>query len=251
MNFSSPHQSATGGLDRPLIPDEFGTMRHFVILLSLLFSTLAGAQIRMTNPGLPVREHLVYADRQGGVVRTFDQSLQFHPEGPWYELITHSYDADITVRMDPNTLFITSIDSTSRTKDAVLRRQLQVVQVLHKSADDELVVNDLSSLATVLRAFPWKSASFARLVYLGSNAASGDFSFELKVTGRQTLSLAGKSYDCYVVDVGLAGVFGAFVGHTTLWYDITSPHVLVKSVAPVGGPGSPMRTFELQSYETK
>jgi hypothetical protein len=103
-----------------------------------------------------------------------------------------------------------------RTKDAVLRRQLQVVQVLH-----------------------------------GTNPASGDFSFELKVTGKQTLCMAGKSRDCYVVDVGLGGVYGAFVAHSTHWYDCSAPHVLVKSVAPVGGPGSPMRTFELQSYDTK
>ncbi len=168
----------------------------------------------------------------------------------WLEWTTKAAEGDTAVRFEPKTLFPVAIDATTRTKDAVIRRQTEFLQNLHSAASDELVIADLSSLVFALRGFPFERVSHARLVFLGANASSGDYSLELNVLAVQKVTVGGKSWDCLPVEVGLTGIYGPFVGKTRLWFAAAAPHLLIRSEGPLGGPGSPLRTLELVTYES-
>lgn len=227
-------------------------MRLVITLVFLLSAELSAAQSLVSDPPLPASEHLVYNERIGSDLHTVEQRLRLKSENgrSFYEVTSVSPAADILLRLDKDTLFSFYSEVTSRTKDSVIRRTNQILQNSYVPKPDELVVSDFNSLTLTLQGFPWGRVSFARLVSLGAANAGESFQFELNVQGQENLSVNGKSYSCWKVQMGLAGLYGALLGKTYLWYNAQSPHYLVRSVGPISGPGSPLRTIELVSYNS-
>ena len=66
------------------------------------------------------------------------------------------------------------------------------------------------------------------------SGASGDFGFELNVSGKETIEVVGTGVECWKAQLSLGGIFGAFFGKSYLWYSTAYPHYLVKSESAIG-----------------
>jgi hypothetical protein len=234
--------------------DPFGTgisFRLFSVAAILLVSATAlFAQIRIANPSLPASEHIVYTERIGSETRVIDQRtvLKSDKGKSWYEYVSSSPDSDILLRMDKDTLLATYSETTTRGKDSVIRRTTEILKTTVALKEDELLVSDFNALAVTLRGFPWGTTDHARLVFLGQANQGMQFSIDLNVQGKETVTANGKPYECWKVQIGVGGVYGAFMGKTYLWYAVDSPHYLVRSEGALGPPGSPQRVLEMNSY---
>jgi hypothetical protein len=113
------------------------------------------------------------------------------------------------------------------------------------------LIGDFISLPVSFRGLPWGAFTSVNLVTLGATRGGQQFSVQLTVAGRQSISAGGKTYDCWKIQLGLGGFLGALLAKSTFWYAVEAPHILVRSEAPTGGPGSPMRVTELQLYSAQ
>jgi hypothetical protein len=162
------------------------------------------------------------------------------------EMTTRSSDQEGLFRLDPETFLATYSDITSRSKDATIRRITSVVENRYKPKAGEMLVSSMDTLGQTLRLFAWGKGHKAKLVFLGSGG--GNFSFELSVSGKENVTIGGRSYECWKAQVGLGGILGGMLGKSSLWFSTESPGYLVKSEGPSGGPGSPSSVMELKSY---
>lgn len=219
-------------------------------LLLLLVPSIGMAQIKIENPSIPAEETLKYLETIGSEHHTVDQKVRRLSDAThsWYEFHSLSPETETTVLVDPLNLFVFQRDSTNRSPDAIIRTSSTVVESRYKPSGDELVIPDISAIPIVLRGFPWKTKGYAKLVFLGSTAMASGFNFELWGKGRETLKINGTSWDCWKGELALSGFLGGFVGKTYFWFSVNKPCVLVKTEGPSGGPGSPNRILELQSY---
>ncbi|HEY9593307.1 MAG TPA: hypothetical protein VHE79_02460 [Spirochaetia bacterium] len=223
------------------------------IALSCLAATALGAQVVIANPSLPTEETVVYVERTGGATRMLRQDLRLHDgaDGRWLELRTSTDDTDTTLRLDPSTLFATRSETTQRGADATVRRSMEVIEARSQPKSGELLVSDFASLAFVLRGLPWATFRSARVVPVGSSGRNASFSVQISLAGRETVTIGTNRWDCYKVQLGIDGFWGAFLGKSSYWYAVTPPHVMVRSEGPSGGPGSPVTVMELQSYSAR
>jgi len=130
-----------------------------------------------------------------------------------------------------------------------VRRTADYRDLKVKAGADDLPVTDLGSLPVVLRGFPWGQRSSAKISYVGNTMGGGSsFSFELNVVGKETLTAAGRSWECWRVTTGLGGAFSLVMAKTDWWFAVEGTHPLIKSSGPLAGPGSPTRVLLLQSY---
>ena len=226
--------------------------------MRLFFSTLLlicvvcslHAQIRLSNPGVPAKENLVYAEKIGTQTGVLKQTVALKTENnkTYYEIVTNGTLSDIVYRVDAKTLDGFYSQTVERNPDSTIRRELEILSSSPKIAADELLVSDLNSLPFSLRGFPWGKINFAKLAFSGVSSTSS-FSLELNIQGVEKLKIGGKSYECYKVQMGLGGILGGFVPMSFFWYSTQSPNILVRYEGSQGGPGSPVRVLELQSYE--
>lgn len=230
------------------------TARHLPVLPILIALALpaasARAQVIIRNPSLPAEERAVYTERIGDDSWTVIQSLSLRSENgdSWYEFTSSSPETDVTVRLDVSTLFPRGSEVITRNGDSVIRRTTEILKAAPHPRADELVIGDFTSLPVTLRGLPWGTFTSVTLVALGASGRGQQFSFRLTVVGREKVSAGGTTYDCWKVELGLGGFFGAFVGKTTYWFLADAPHFLVKSEGPSGGPGSPTERLEIQTY---
>ena len=228
-------------------------MPKFFLALALLaavpsFGPFAEPPSAQT-PALPsaAEESFVYAraigDKRDEVeIKTRPVSI----DGAAYiEMTTRSPDQDGLFRLDPETLLATYSDITTRSKDATIRRITSIVENRYKPKDGEILVSSLDTLGQTLRLFPWAKGRRAKLVFLGSGG--GNFSFELSVSGKESLAIGARVFECWKAQVGLGGILGGMFGKSSLWFSTDSPSYLVKSEGPSGGPGSPNSVMELKS----
>ena len=136
--------------------------------------------------------------------------------------------------------------SRSRNTKRPVGRITSIVENRYKPKDGEILVSSLDTLGQSLRRFPWGQGKKAKLVFLGSSG--GNLSFELSVSGKETIAIGGRSIECWKAQVALSGIFGGMFGKSSLWFSAESPCYLVKSEGPSGGPGSPNGIMELKSY---
>jgi hypothetical protein len=166
------------------------------------------------------------------------------------EVTARSSDQEGLFRLDPESLLAVYSDVTTRSKDATIRRITSIVENKYKPKEGEILVSGLDTLSQSLRAFSWGKGRKAKLVFLGSGG--GNFSFELSVSGKETLAIGGRGIECWKASLGLGGVFGGMFGKSSLWFTASGaaegPGYLVKSEGPSGGPGSPNSLMELKSY---
>jgi len=230
--------------------------RH--LILPVLFAVILPAaplcaQLSIHGPSLPQKEDIVYAEKVGEKSETVSQSLVFRSENgdSWYEFKSTSPESDVSMRLDAATLFPRYSEVTTRSDDSVIRRTTEFLETnLHPKAN-ELVVGDFNSLPTTCRGLPWGTFTSVNLVTLGAPRGGQQFTVQLKVAGRESISAGGKTYDCWKVELSVGGFLGAFLGKSSFWFAADAPHFLVKSQGPSGGPGSPQRTLELQSYSAE
>ena len=226
-------------------------MRNFLFAAFLIqTSFVLTAQVTITNPGFSGVEKLVYNDQRGDKRATMTQTLRVAGTAaePLLELSVVSEGSNSVVVLNGRTLATVSADATTVSPEAKIRRRTDYLDVRAKAKPGELLVQDTEALTTLLRGFPWGTADSVKLAFLSTGGGAGlDFSFTLKVSGRQTIQAGGRSWECWKAELGLEGMWGALFGKSQLWYAVEAPHVLVKSQGPLGGPGSPLRVLELQS----
>ena len=221
------------------------------ILVALaLPAATAGAQVVIHNPSLPAEERVSYTERVGDDSWTVTQSLVLRSENgdSWYQLTSSSPEMDVTMRLDASTLFPRDSEVITRSGDSVIRRTTEILKAAPHPRADELVIADFISLPITLRGLPWGTFTSLTLVPLGASGRGQQFSFQLTVVGREKVSAGGATYDCWKVQLGLGGFFGAFMGKSFYWFLADAPHFLVKSEGPSGGPGSPMQKVEILTY---
>jgi hypothetical protein len=215
----------------------------------LSFAGLGAESAPPTAPPSTASEELFVYARTVGEKRD-EVEIRTRPvsvDGVAYlEMTTRSSDQEGLFRLDPKTLLATYSDITTRSKDATIRRITSIVEDRYKPKDGELLVSSLDTLGQTLRLFPWAKGRKAKLVFLGSGG--GNFSFELSVSGKETVTIGERSLECWKAQVGLGGILGGMFGKSSLWFSTDSPSYLVKSEGPSGGPGSPNSVMELKSY---
>jgi hypothetical protein len=201
---------------------------------------------------MPKEERIVYAESFGDTKGITTETLRLVTEGDksWYEVLQSSPKVDFLFRLDAATLFPFYTETTTHEGNSVVRKSMEVLEAKGPFKSDELPVSDPNALGLELRGFPWGSRDSARLVFLGVNGVQS-MSFSLSVQGKESLSLGGKVFECWKVQLGLDGLFGAFIPKTYFWFLARAPHYLVKFEGLSGAPGSPKRTLVLQDYEAE
>jgi hypothetical protein len=93
---------------------------------------------------------------------------------------------------------------------------------------DDLV--DTENLSTCLENYPFAEERDLECHLL--THAPMLYRITMKYQGRETLTLAGRSVECYrlemVPDLGMLSIFGAFVPKTYFWYETAAPHKFVR-----------------------
>ena len=217
-------------------------------------SVPASAQIRIQNPSIPDNELLVYSVKSGADSWIVRQRFSLHTENgeSWYEFSSHSPEADILLRLDTVTLFPRSSEVVTRARDSIIRKTTEIVKAFFVAKPDELIIaDDFASLPVILRGFPWESKKSAHLVTLGLAGFGRSFSVDLAVAGKESLTLDGKTYECWKVQIGVSGFLGSIMssimGKSLYWFSTDPTHYLVRSEGPTSAPGSPRQVVELQS----
>lgn len=219
--------------------------------LVLVFGlTGATAQVKLTNPGFAGQETLKYLETVGSVTRTVDSSLLAGPgAGARLEYRSVGAESESVHRLDPVTLLALASETLTKAPDATVRRTAEYRDLKVKAGVDDLVLTDLASLPVALRGFPWGQRTTAKITTVGNAAMGGGaFSFELTVVGKEKVTAAGKTWDCWHVTTGLGGAFAFVMAKSDWWFAVEGTHPLIKTSGPSGGPGSPMRVLVLQTY---
>ncbi len=218
----------------------------FVLAVALLPGA-AVAQVRLNNPGFPSSEVLEYTETIGKALHPWSSSLRLVREGEAerYEFRSSGQGLESLYTISPDTLISLASRTITRSDDATVTRTATYEDLRPHAAADELVVTDLGSLPIVLRGFPWGTVSSARLLFVG-NPGSDAFSFEIRVLGREAISAAGRSWDCWHVTTGVGGAVSLLLSKTDWWFAVEGSHPLIKTSGPSAGPGSPKRTLVLE-----
>lgn len=209
------------------------------------------SQVLLSNPSIPDHETLTYSKTVAGKVSTLKVSWDLVREKspPSYEVRAISPEQDALFRLDSHNLATLSSEVVSRSPDATLRRSSAVLENRARLGEGELLVGSYESFAYELRGFPWGRVAKARLVFLGAGSSGGSgFNLDLTVLGKESVEVLGHQVSCWKAQLGLSGVFGAFIGKTLLWYSADPPHYLVRSEGSSGPPGSPMASLLLVGY---
>jgi hypothetical protein len=199
---------------------------------------------------LPLSESLVYARTVGDRIDAVEvsSSLVESKGESWYEVVSHSSDQDLALRLEPSTLFASELEVTSRGRVGTLRRTLSLLDRRDAPAADEFLVLGFEALPWSLRAFPWGQRQKARIAFMGG---AGNFRLELSVAGKEAVRAAGRLIECWKLQLSVPGIVGALFGRSSLWYAAEYPHYLVKSEGASGGPGSPVSVLLLESYSSR
>lgn len=229
-------------------------LRPAALLLALLSGLAvsgAAAQVIIRNPSIPSEEHIVYSQSEGGQVGSLSDDVHLVTEAgkTWLEVRQLSIKTDAYFRFEPDNLFLIHSELTTRENGVVIRRSTDVLEVKASFKPDELPITDPAALFFMLRGFPWGERDSARVVFLGSGGSPA-FSFSLSVKGKETLSIQGRSLECWKAELGMDGVFGALVPRTRLWFLVAAPHYMVRYEGLSGAPGSPKRILELHDYRS-
>lgn len=219
------------------------------LLLLFLGTTLSlGAEVRVVNPGIG-RETLRYDETLGTQHRTVTVTLGL--QGDRLEYRSVGADLELVLRLHPETLVSLAAESLTKAPDATVRRTTEFRQINPHLGADDLGVTDLSSLPVLLRGFPFGQRASAKIVIVGNPSLGTGPNFEVQVLGKEKVSAAGKTWECWKVTTGLGGALSLVLAKSEWWFSVDAPHVLVKSSAPSAGPGSPTRTLVLADYHSE
>lgn len=99
---------------------------------------------------------------------------------------------------------------------------------------------DTNTLFYLLRAFPFEKnepIEFNVVIDGRNGAAPGVFKMYTQVIGREEVAAAGKTYDCFKLEMGVRGVPAVFTAKYRFyfWYTVDEPRYLVKYEDKMGG----------------
>ncbi|WP_304241200.1 hypothetical protein [Gracilinema caldarium] len=170
-------------------------------------------------------------------------------KGSYFELSSSAPDQKALYRIDAASLLATYTDVTTYGEDATVNRVSRLLETRYKAKEGELLVSSTDTLGQSLRLFPWGKQQKAKIIFIGTGASVGGFTFELTVTGKEKLTIMGREVECWKAQLGLSGIFGSLVGKTSLWFLASYPYYMVKSEGVSGPPGTPKSSLELIRYE--
>jgi len=219
----------------------------FYSILPILLLAPTGLEAQ----SLPTNERFVYSRKIGNKQDELIYTSRFVTEdkGAYFELTSSASDQKALYRLDAQSLLATYTDVTTYGEDATVNRITRLLETRYKAKEGELLVSSTDTLGQSLRLFPWGKQQKAKIIFIGTGASTGGFSFELTVTGKEKLTIMGKEVEVWKAQLGLAGIFGNLVGKTNLWFLASYPYYLVKSEGVSGPPGTPKSTLELIRYE--
>ncbi len=221
-----------------------------ITLIFLFYPLSVSAQVLVRNPGLPQIERSVYIRTDGGAATTISTVLEYKKGENNTNLLeyrSYSSDQDIFVTFNATTLEAFYSESWDRRGGNLVHSKNELLKNNAHPEGDELLITDMYGFTVTLRGFPWEQQNSAKLVFLRNR---GGFSMELKVKGKEKLSVQGKSYECWKIQIGMNGFIGTIFPKSYYWYTVTPPHFLVKS-EEAGMPGKSKVILELQSYSGK
>jgi hypothetical protein len=197
----------------------------------------------------PVPERMVYSRTVAGKQDSVEMNLTLRTEGgrAWYELVSRAPDQDAFYRIDPANLEVMFSDVTTRGPSSTIRRTTTVIEDRAPPSPGDLVLSASETFILQLRRFDFSSKAKAKVGFQGS-AASTMFSLEIGVAGRETVTVGGKDWDCWKLQLGASGIIGGLVGKSSFWVSTAWPNLLVRSEGASGPPGSPVTILELASY---
>ncbi|HRU29253.1 MAG TPA: hypothetical protein P5082_09825 [Treponema sp.] len=225
----------------------FSFLSRFIIFYSLLLLI----SVNIEAQPLPAYEKLVYSRKIGNKQDELIYTSRFVNEekGSYFELSSSAPDQKALYRIDAVSLLATYTDVTTYGEDATVNRVSRLLETRYKAKEGELLVSSTDTLGQSLRLFPWGKQQKAKIIFIGTGASAGGFSFELTVTGKEKLTIMGREVECWKAQLGLSGIFGSLVGKTSLWFLASYPYYMVKSEGVSGPPGTPKSSLELIRYE--
>lgn len=111
---------------------------------------------------------------------------------------------------------------------------------LHRTIKVKGEYYDINMLSYLFQAFPFghKKRIHFNLVTDGRRGSPvGSFPMYVMETGQEKIEVPEGSYDCYCLEMGIAGMTGIFASKYRyfFWYTVSSPHILVKFQDTPGG----------------
>lgn len=206
---------------------------------------------QLQDPNIPNGEKITYNLYAGNEVSTVEDEISVKEEKgkKIYEIISKSKAADQKIKIEAESMLSFFSETLQKGKDAVVRRQIELVENKSKTKEGEIRLMDFQGILYYLRGFPFDKLKSMKVRTLGTDS-DNSLQMEIIVTGKEIVKVNGKGIQCYKLKFGLTGILGALVGKTYLWYSVSSPHYLVRYEGYTW-PGSKKRIMELISYCVK
>lgn len=212
----------------------------FVLLLA------AAAAQSVGDPMIPDGEKATYRVTVGNKVTTMVQKVKVGTMGGQGIYTIDRFDEAMdthTVALRSSLLSVSS-KVVQRTPEATVTREARYERLNLTSVPGTVNVLDFNGIDLLIRglSFDGKKSVGLRFAAIG---AETPFRLEIQDGGADTLTLAGRTWNCRKVYLTVSGIWSAFVPKSTLWVDGNAPHLLLKFDGLNGAPGSPKRVMEL------
>lgn len=231
-------------------------MRFSLILLLIVFSFSVYAQGPLQDPIIPDGEKITYRT-------TGDDGIEFHWDlvrreardgESFYRVYSESNDEDLELLINRDGLIPIWGQTISKGTGAHFRNEVELLSVPSLS-NDAIFMTSIQDLTYLLRGYPFRSPRDLQVAMSMGNEDSEDSPFQLMVEykKRETIRIDDESFRTYKLELaatlsGPMALFASFFPKTYLWYNVDSPHQLLKYQGSQGGPGDEV-TVEMISYE--
>lgn len=204
------------------------------------------------DPGIPDGETITYAGKLDDTPMTVVETVRIKQEDgqQCYEITSLSPSLDRVLTLDKESLRILSIHTIRKFPRATLDSRMQVRNENPLPGSDEIILADFSALTYIFRGFRFGELENVKIGFYGEGRQR-TFGFSASSKKKETITAGDKVVECYKIEFGLEGFWGAFLPKMHVWYSADPPHYLVRYQGLSGPPGSPKRDMEVQSYEIK
>ena len=216
------------------------------LLCSLLSARPAQAGFTFNDPNIPDGEILTYTMTTDGAVTAIVEKTVLKKQGDsgFYEITSSSPALDLVIRIERQSMAVLSVEQVKKFKEVTLASKIDVIGQKPNASDTEIKLVHYTTLKYLMRGFPFAEGKRQRIGFYGESEKSR-FSMSLTCTKKETIKIQQKPVECYHLELGLEGFFGAFFPNTHLWYSAEPPHWLVKFQGTNGPIGTPESLVEL------
>jgi hypothetical protein len=234
-------------------------MKHSIPLRACITVLITGSCLSnpclgspFNDPGIPDGETITYAGTLDDTPMTVVESVRIKQEGgqQCYEITSLSSSLDRVLTLDKATLRILSIHTVRKFPRATLDSRMEVKDENPLPGSEEIMLADFSALTYIFRGFRFGELEKVKIGFYGEGRQQ-TFGFSASSKKKETITAGDKAVECYKIEFGLEGFWGAFLPKMNVWYSAAPPHYLVRYQGLSGPPGSPKRDMEVQSYEIR